>query len=76
MSRLTFALLLLSGKPPCHAPGQNQQGPDVNVDGYERPKEWDLVFMIRAYPYSPRQHSTVAHLAELDAAGLVTACSD
>ena len=51
-------------------------GPDVNVDGYERPKGWDRVFMIRAYPYSPRQHSTSAHLAELDAAGLVTACSD
>ena len=51
-------------------------GPDVNVDGYERPKGWDRVFMIRAYPYSSRQHSTITHLYELDAAGPVTACSD
>ena len=51
-------------------------GPDVNVDGYERPRGWDRLFMIRAYPYSSRQHSTSAHLAELDAVALVTACSD
>jgi hypothetical protein len=51
-------------------------GPGVNVDGYERPKGWDPVFMIRAYPYSSRQHSTSAHLAELDFAAPVTACSD
>jgi hypothetical protein len=49
---------------------------DVNVDGYERPKGWDRIFMIRAYPYNPRQHSTSVPLAELEAAGLVTACSD
>ncbi len=51
-------------------------GPDVNVDGYERPRSWDRVFMIRAYPYSSRQHSTSAHLAELDFGGPVTVCSD
>ena len=51
-------------------------GADVNVDGYERPRGWDRVLMIRAYPYSPRQHSTSAHLAELDASGLVTARND
>jgi len=51
-------------------------GPDVNVDGYERPKVWDRVFMIRAYPYSSARHSTSAHLAELDFGGPVTACSD
>lgn len=48
----------------------------LNVDGYERQVGWDRPFIIRAYPYSSRQHSTSAHLAELDAAGLVTACSD
>jgi hypothetical protein len=51
-------------------------GPDVNLDGYERPRGWDRVFMIRAYPYSSAQHSTSAHLAELDLGALVTACSD
>lgn len=51
-------------------------GPDVNVDGYERPKGWDRPFMIRAYPYSSRQKSTSAHLAELDFAAPVTTCSD
>ena len=51
-------------------------GPDVNVDGYERPKGWDRVFMIRAYPYSSARHSTSTHLAELDFAAPVTACSD
>jgi hypothetical protein len=51
-------------------------GPDVNVDGYERPRGWDRVFMIRAYPYSSRPHSSSAHLAELDAGAVLTACSD
>ena len=51
-------------------------GPDVNVDGYERPRGWDRPFMIRAYPFSSRQYAGSAHLAELDAVGPVTACSD
>jgi hypothetical protein len=51
-------------------------GPDVNVDGYERARGWDRPFMIRAYPYNPRQHSTSAHLAELDSGAPVTVCSD
>jgi hypothetical protein len=51
-------------------------GPDVNVDGYERPNEWDRPFMIRAFPYSPNQPCSSVDLAELDAAAPVTACSD
>ena len=51
-------------------------GPDLNVDGYERRVGWNRVFMIRAYPYSSRQTSTSAHLAELNAGVLPTACSD
>lgn len=51
-------------------------GPDVNVDGYERPRGWDRPFMIKAYPYSPKQQSLSAHLAALDSGALLTACSD
>jgi hypothetical protein len=51
-------------------------GADVNVDGYERSRGWDRPFMIRAYPYCPRQHSTSAHLAELDHGAPLTACND
>ena len=32
-------------------------GSNVNVDGYERRRGWDRVFMIRAYPYHPKRHS-------------------
>lgn len=38
---------------------QNQEfcAPEVTVDGYERRVGWDLKFLIRAYPFTPRQYA-------------------